>query len=87
MNWFLYIVECSDKSLYTGISSDVEKRVITHNLGKGAKSIKGKLPVKLVYVEKLENHTEAAKREYIIKQWTREYKLKLIKRGRVYPKN
>lgn len=87
MNWFVYIVECSDKSLYTGISPDVEKRVNTHNKGLGAKSIKGKLPVRLVYTERHKNRELAAKREYNIKSWSREYKLKLIERGRVYPKN
>ena len=51
--WFVYIVECSDKTLYTGISTDVDKRINTHNNGKGAKYTKYKLPVKLVYFKEL----------------------------------
>lgn len=78
--WYLYIVEASDKSLYTGISTDISRRVKEHNLGAGAKSLRGKLPVRLVYTETHKNQTEAAKREKAIKSWTREYKLKLISR-------
>lgn len=74
----MYIVECSDKSLYTGISPDVEKRVEMHNRGLGSKSLRGKRPVQLVYKEKVENRSEASKREHEIKNWTRENKIKLI---------
>ena len=79
--WFLYIVECSDKSLYTGITTDLKRRVTEHNLGIGAKSVRGKLPVKLVYSEEFEKQTSVRKREAVIKTWTREYKIKLITRG------
>jgi len=78
MYWFVYIVECSDSSLYTGISNDVNKRVWKHNNGIGAKSIKGKLPVKLVYIERHNNMHEAAIREREIKGWNRFKKLRLI---------
>ncbi len=78
MDWFLYIVEASDKTLYTGITVDLKRRVYQHNNKKGAKSLKGKLPVKLVYNETFSNQIEAAKREREIKSWRREYKLKLI---------
>jgi len=76
--WYLYIVECSDKSLYTGITTNIEKRVKQHNDGRGARALRGKRPVALVYFENFENGTEARKREYAIKQWTKENKLKLI---------
>ena len=78
MKWFVYIVECSDNSLYTGITNNLEKRILSHNNRKGAKSLKGKLPVKLVYKETYSNHERAAKRESEIKGWKREKKLELI---------
>lgn len=71
-------MECSDGTLYTGISNDVEKRVIAHNAKKGAASLKGKLPVKLVYKEFLGSRSLALKREYLIKKLARKDKLKLI---------
>ena len=77
-NWSVYIVECSDGSLYTGISNNVVKRVQAHNTKKGAASLKGKLPVKLVYQEFLESKSLALKREFAIKKLTRREKLKLI---------
>jgi putative endonuclease len=67
MDWYVYILECSDKSLYTGITNNIEKRIKTHNAGKGSKSLLGKLPVKLVYSEKADNRSEALKREAVIK--------------------
>ncbi len=77
-DWFVYIVECRDKSLYTGISNNVEGRVWKHNNKLGSKSVKGKLPVKLVYEEFVGGKAEASKKEYSIKQLPREAKLKLI---------
>jgi len=81
MNWYLYIVRCKDNSLYTGITIDIERRVNEHNIGAGAKSLRGKRPVKLVYFEPCVSESEARKRESAIKSWKREYKLKLIERG------
>lgn len=78
MNWKLYIVEAKDGSLYTGITVDIEKRIAVHNSGKGSKSLLGKRPVKLVYIENLETRSEALKREYEIKQLSRAQKLELI---------
>lgn len=78
MNWYLYILECNDKSLYTGITVDLEKRVDTHNSKKGSKSLYGKLPVKLVYNETFQNRSLASKRESEIKSWDRQKKLDLI---------
>ncbi len=81
-DWYLYIVECSDKSLYTGITKDIERRVKEHNFSnRGAKSIKFKRPVCLVYSELYNNHSDAARRELEIKSWRRERKLKLIETG------
>ena len=78
MKWYLYIVKCSDDSLYTGITIDIKRRVLQHNNKLGAKSLKGKLPVVLVYQELFSNQVEAAAREREIKSWHRRYKLKLI---------
>jgi len=79
MDWFLYIVECQDKSLYTGITTNIVRRIKQHNSGTGAKAIvKSKRPVKLVYTEKFKNKSLASKRESAIKNWTRLNKMKLI---------
>ena len=79
MDWFVYIVKCADESLYTGITTNTDRRTWEHNNSKlGAKSLKGKLPVKLIYKERYENKFEAAKREREIKGWRREKKLELI---------
>lgn len=76
--WFVYIVECSDKTYYTGISTDVDKRIETHNKGMGAKYTKYKLPVTCIYRQEYENHSEASKEEYRIKQLTKNEKKLLI---------
>lgn len=76
---YTYIVECSDGSLYTGWTNDLEKRILAHNSGKGAKYTKTRLPVRLVYYEEFLTKEEAMSREYRIKHLTRQEKLKLIK--------
>lgn len=81
MKWFLYIVKCSDGALYTGITTSVRRRIFQHNSGLGAKSLRGKLPVTLVYQEVYDNQREAAKREGEIKGWRREKKKELILKG------
>lgn len=75
---YVYILRCSDESLYTGWTNSLEKRIKAHNSGKGAKYTKARLPVELVYFEEYEDKIEAMKREYEIKQLTRIKKLKLI---------
>lgn len=85
MSWYVYIVKCSDDSLYTGITNNIKRRIFEHNSKTGAKSVKGKLPVKLVYEELHNNQTEAATRERQIKTWHRKYKLKLIEKKGVSP--
>lgn len=77
--YFIYIVKCSDGTLYTGTTNDVEKRVVVHNTGKtGAKYTKMRRPVYLVYTEQVETKSEALKREHVIKKLSREEKLTLI---------
>ncbi len=76
---YTYIVECSDGSLYTGWTNDLEKRILAHNSGKGAKYTKTRLPVRLVYYEEFLTKEEAMSREYRIKRLTRQEKIKLIK--------
>ena len=76
---YTYIVECADGTLYTGWTTNVQKRVKAHNEEKsGAKYTKAKRPVKLVYYEGYETKEEAMRREYPIKQLTRKQKLELI---------
>lgn len=70
---------CRDGSLYTGWTNNLCRRIRTHNLGKGAKYTKGRLPVRLVYYEKYETKQEAQKREYAIKCLSRPDKLELIR--------
>ena len=76
---FTYIVECSDGTLYTGWTNNLEHRVETHNVGKGAKYTKSRRPVKLVYFEMYSSKEEAMRREWEIKQLSRTEKWKLIK--------
>ena len=75
---YVYILECSDKSLYTGWTNDINKRIECHNSGKGAKYTRGRLPVKLVYFELLDNKSLALKREIEIKKLSKKDKLLLI---------
>lgn len=77
-NAFVYVLRCVDNSLYCGWSSDVKARVKTHNTGKGAKCLRGRLPVELVYFEVYENKICAMQREYEIKQMSKKEKEKLV---------
>ncbi|OBR91775.1 MULTISPECIES: GIY-YIG nuclease family protein [Clostridium] len=76
---YVYILECSDGTLYTGYTNDLDKRISTHNKGKGAKYTRGRLPVKLIYFEEYDSKSEALRREFTIKKMTRQSKLHLIK--------
>ena len=76
--WYLYILRCRDDSLYTGITTDVEKRLEMHRSGKGAKYTRGRAPLELVYREECGDHSQALKRELEIKALTRKEKLLLI---------
>ena len=76
---FVYIVECTDGTYYTGITWNLKKRVLEHNLGIKTSIQKGRRPVKLVYWEKFKQRIEAARREKEIKGWRREKKETLIR--------
>lgn len=76
---YTYILKCNDNTFYTGWTNDLEKRVIAHNQGKGAKYTKPRLPVEVVYYETFESKEEAMRREYEIKQLSRKQKEDLIK--------
>ncbi|MBO5375171.1 MAG: GIY-YIG nuclease family protein [Clostridia bacterium] len=76
---YAYIVECSDGTLYTGYTNNLEKRLRAHNSGRGAKYTRARLPVRLVYFEEFDSKERAQSREWHIKQLSREEKLKLIK--------
>ena len=78
--WQLYILQCGDGSLYTGITTNIEKRLAAHESGKGAKYTRGRAPLKLVYTEKLGSKSKAAIREAEIKSLERAEKLKLIEK-------
>lgn len=77
---YTYILSCSDGSLYTGWTNNLEKRLKAHNDGKGAKYTKTRRPVTLVYYENFDTKQEAMKREYAIKQLSRKAKIELIAR-------
>jgi len=79
MSYFVYILKCSDDTLYTGITTDVDRRVDEHNNSdKGAKYTKIRRPVTLMYTEEVEDRSSASKREYAIKKLTRNEKKGLI---------
>lgn len=75
---YVYILKCSDNTLYTGYTVDLNKRIDTHNKGLGAKYTRGRLPVELVYKEVLDSKSEAMKREISIKKLSRTEKIDLI---------
>jgi len=80
MSYFVYILQCNDTTLYTGITVNVQKRLKEHNESpKGAKYTRVRRPVKLVYTEESTDRSSASKREYAIKKLTRKEKLELIR--------
>lgn len=76
--WYLYILRCGDGSLYTGITTDVSRRLEAHRQGKGAKYTRGRAPLTLCYQEEWATHSEALKRELAVKALTRAEKEALI---------
>jgi len=78
--WVVYLVRCSDKSLYSGISNDFESRLIEHNSGKGAKYTRSRRPVELIAVSPEMTKSEALKLEYRIKQLPADKKISILKR-------
>ena len=79
--YLVYILQCGDKSLYTGITSDLRRRFAEHKAGEGGHYTAAKGVVKIVYSEKHSDRSSASKREAEIKSWRREKKLILIKSG------
>ena len=77
--FYVYILLCFDGSLYTGYTTDIDHRVLQHNLKKGAKYTRGRTPVTLVYCETLASKSDALKREITVKKLSREKKLGLVK--------
>lgn len=78
MAWFVYVLRCADDTLYTGITTDVGRRVKQHNAGKGAKYTRCRLPVEVLYQEGQEDRSRASKREIAIKKLSRAQKLAMI---------
>ena len=78
MTWHVYIIECYDGSLYTGITNDLDKRITAHNAGLGAKYTKSRRPVHLRYSEAVPDRKQASQREYAIKSLRKSAKLELI---------
>ena len=76
--WYVYILLCGDRTLYCGVSDDVQRRLEAHRSSKGAKYTRGRGPLELVYMEVCDSHSDALKREHAIKRLPRSEKLKLI---------
>ena len=76
--WYLYIVLCRDSTLYTGITTDISRRIKEHNSGRGAKYTKGRGPVQLVHMRQCRNRSDASKLESKFKKLRRKKKLKII---------
>lgn len=80
-SWVLYILECSDQSLYTGITNRLEVRIEAHQNGTGARYTRGRLPITLVYTEDCTDRSDASKRECAVKKLSKSKKLVLVKKG------
>jgi len=77
--YYLYILKCADETLYTGITTDLTRRVVEHNTSQvGAKYTRGRRPVELVYSRKFRNRANASKEEAVVKNLSREKKLTLL---------
>jgi putative endonuclease len=77
-NHFVYVLRCGDETLYTGYTTDVERRVAEHDRGEGAKYTRGRTPVELVHVETFDSRSAAMQREAEIKQYSRPEKESLV---------
>ena len=78
MNWYVYIILCSDHSLYTGITTDIDRRFRQHGAGRGARYFRGRQPLQVVYREHGHSRASAASREAAIKAMSRADKLQLL---------
>ena len=79
MPWLVYILRCSDTSLYTGVTNDLPRRVAAHNAGTAAKYTRSRRPVRVVHTERARGRSAALRREFAIKRLTRARKLELIR--------
>jgi len=80
-DWIVYILKCADQTLYTGITSDIDRRIIEHENGTGAKYTRGRAPFTLLYTETHASRSQALKREAEIKSLDRAMKLQLMSSG------
>jgi len=78
---YFYVLECSDTSLYAGYTNNLDKRIATHNAGKGAKYTRARSPVKCVYYETFDTKEQAMSAEYAFKQLTRKKKFEYMRRA------
>lgn len=79
--WWVYLLECRDGSLYTGVTTDVAARVATHSAGEGARYTRSRLPVTLVYSENVTDRSSALRREAAIKRMSAANKRLLVNQG------
>lgn len=79
MSWYVYIIQCRDNTLYTGITNNLKRRIQDHNSGNGCRYTRYRRPVKLIHSEEFPTKVEALKREAYIKRLTRQTKLALTK--------
>lgn len=77
--WFVYVIQCSDGSFYTGATNNLKKRFLEHKTGKGGRYTRSHKPVKIVYSESFLTKSEALKKEAEIKSWRREKKIIALK--------
>lgn len=81
--WLVYIIHCGDGSLYTGITTDIDRRWRQHSNGLGAKYLRGRVPLAIVYQETGHTRSSASQREHAIKSLSRIEKFRLINSGAV----
>ncbi len=81
-DWYLYLVRCRDGSLYTGVTTDIDRRLEAHRGNLGAKYLKGRGPLALVFREKVGDKRRAFQVEYAVKRWYKSKKEKLVRAGR-----
>ena len=77
--WSVYLLRCADKTIYTGVTKDIKKRIAAHNKGRASKYTRGRLPVKLLAVTKCMNRTQALRLEINIKKLPKEKKIEALK--------
>jgi len=79
--WYLYMIRCKGNKLYTGITTNVQRRFSEHQTGKGAKFLRGKAPLELVYSQEVGNQSQALKLEFWLKKQPKVSKEKIIQQG------